>query len=152
MHHWDVLVVSWKQAAASGSLWTFFNLGVISQGPQQVEWKTPPTRAPWPTSLLYSATAFCVCCTVTPTPCCLTKSRVVEGTWRRHRPTSSSFLLRALSSRHQASNTFCVVKIPDVLIPCYSFTCMASFMPLPITNTSTPFSSTSSRSAGCTPG
>lgn len=55
-----------------------------------MEWKTPPTRAPCPTSLLYSATARCVCCTVTWTPRCLTKSRVAEGTWRGHRSISSA--------------------------------------------------------------
>lgn len=48
---------------------------------QQVEWKTPPTLAPLPASLLYSATAFSVCSTVTSTPVCLTNSRVAEGTW-----------------------------------------------------------------------
>lgn len=48
---------------------------------QQVEWKTPPTLAPLPASLLYSATAFSVCSTVTSTPVCFTNSSVAEGTW-----------------------------------------------------------------------
>lgn len=85
----------------------------MSRGPQQVEWKTPPTRAPCPTSLLYSATAFCVCCTMTSTPCCLTKSRVAEGTWRRRRElcfTEDQHRAALCSGCCHASNTFCVVK------------------------------------------
>lgn len=53
----------------------------VSRIDQQVEWKTPPTLAPLPASLLYSATAFSVCSTVTSTPVCFTNSSVVEGTW-----------------------------------------------------------------------
>lgn len=47
---------------------------------QQVEWKMPPTLAPWPTRLLYSAMAFSVCRTISSTPLCLTKSTVEDGT------------------------------------------------------------------------
>lgn len=68
-------------------LWRSSNLvqQIGGLNPQQVEWKTPPTLAPLPASLLYSATAFSVCRTLTSTPFCFTKSRVEEGTWERRR-------------------------------------------------------------------
>lgn len=50
-----------------------------------MEWKSPPTLAPWTASLLYSATAFSVCRTLTSTPFCATKSTVEEGTWQKRR-------------------------------------------------------------------
>lgn len=101
---------------------------------QQVEWKTPPTLAPCTAILLYSATAFSVWKTRTSTPFCFTKSSVEEGTWEEPKPWGwrRSKVLR--------------------FITCSGLTCRASLMPLPMISSSTPFFSTSSRSAGWTPG
>lgn len=103
---------------------------------QQVEWKTPPTLAPFPASWLYSATAFSVCSTVTSTPLCFTNSSVAAGTWWKQQELSvRPWTLKVNYASRRGR-----------------LTCRASLMPLPMTSVSIPFFSTSSRSAGWTPG